>query len=155
VAKIDDFLGKNSRPDRLKQFEKLSAGKTKEEIRILEMELLEPEPIQQHIGEERRYVVNSEHSVKMVFKSKEEMDFFGRFIPIAEFKEKSITDIKIILDLFLAIDSGTVSYDKKTGNFVFLPDGDLGLPEPKSEKKVEGTEIETKSVTPIRKFFRR
>ena len=118
--RIDDFLKKDSRPDKMKLFEKLSKGKTKEEMRELEMTMLGPDPLQQHIGEERRYAVNSECTAKIVFSCEEEMEFFGKHITITEYVEKSITQIKIFLDLFKAMDAGKISYDKKAGDFTFL-----------------------------------
>lgn len=117
--KISELLNLK-RVNRVQQFDSLSSKtENKEELRELEMKLLTPEPIPEYVGEERRYHINSEHSVKFVFSSQEEMDFFNRHIPIAEYKEKSITDIKIILDLFRAIESGDISYDKKSGCFTF------------------------------------
>lgn len=149
--RIDDFLTKASRPDRVKQFEKMSAGKSKEEVRELEMALLEPEPLQQHIGEEHRYVVNSEFTAKVVFKCQEDMDFFGEHIPITNYIEHSITELKIFFDLFKWMDDGGVSYDKKSGTFTV------------TDKKIEvvKNEVQAPAVIaeqpepPIRKFFLR
>lgn len=123
MSSISDFLSKNARPDRIAQFEKMSAGKSKQEVREMEMEMLEPEPIPEYMGEELRYILNSEFAVKFLFKDQEEMDFFGKFVKIAVYHERSITNIKIILDLFHAIEKGEISYDKKTGKFTCLNAG--------------------------------
>lgn len=118
--RISAFLKKGSVKSKTEQFEDLSAQvNTKEELRELEASLLTPDPIPLYVGEGKRYLMNSEHTVKFVFKDKAEMEFFGRFIPIAEYKEKSVTNIQIILDLFRAIDNGEIFYDKKSGNFQF------------------------------------
>ena len=119
MRRIDDFLSKGAKPDKVAQFAKLSEGKTKEEIRSLEQNMFKPEALQENIGEQRRYIVNSEHTAKFVFRSKEDMDFFDKHIQISFYMERSITDIKIILDLFRAMDAGQISYDKKTGNFAW------------------------------------
>jgi len=95
----------------------MSQGKTKEEVRNLEMNLLVPEPIQEHIGESLRYVVNSEHTAKIVFKTQEDMDFWGKHIPITNYIERSITELDMIFALFRWIDSGKVVYNKKTKDF--------------------------------------
>jgi hypothetical protein len=139
-TRIEDFLSKGAKPDRVEQFEKLSVGKPKEEVRILEMEMLEPEPVPEYIGEVMRYVMNSEHTVKFVFRNQEEMEFFGKFIPIAKYQENSITDIKIILDLFHAIEAGEVSYNKGNGRFSIV---------------AKENEIEQKPSAPGRKLLRR
>lgn len=154
AKRIADFLSKNSVPDKVATFAKLSQGKSKEEIRNLEMELLAPEPIPTYIGEARRYVMNSEFALKIVFKDQEEMDLFGSIIPIASYMENSATDIKIILDLFKAINSGTVSYNKKSGEFTLN----------KKEKSLQGDSEAKKGVEngraqgegkAVRRFFRR
>lgn len=139
-TRIEDFLSKGAKPDKIRQFEQLSLNKPKEEVRILEMEMLEPEPIPEYVGEVIRYVMNSEHTVKFVFKNQEEMDFFGRFISIATYQENSITDIKIILDLFRAIDAGEILYNKSNGKFLIV-----------AKEKA----IEQKPSAPGRKLLRR
>lgn len=117
--KISELL-KLKRRNKVEQFDALSNKvENKEELRDLEMNLLTPEPIPEYVGENRRYFINSEHSVKFVFSSQEEMDFFSKYIQITEYIEKSITDIKIILDLFRAMELGEISYDKKLGKFSF------------------------------------
>lgn len=150
--RISKFLKGNSRPNRVEQFNKLSENVTnKEELRELEMALLTPEPIPPYAGEERRYIVNSEHTVKFVFPNKASMDFFGRFIPIAEYKEKSVTNIQIILDLFRAIDNGEISYNKKTGEFLFLGEKDTA---PETENNHTEPD-EAKDEPTRRKLFRK
>jgi hypothetical protein len=151
VRKIENFLSQGAKPDRIKLFEKMSIGKTKQEIRDLEMEMLEPEPLQQHIGEERRYVVNSEFSAKVVFRNQEDMDFFGRFIPITNYIEHSITELKIIFDLFRWMDAGGVSYDKKSGIFTVTDKKIVEVKQDEVQKPVAEKPIEQPST--MRKFF--
>jgi hypothetical protein len=160
TKRIEEFLSKGAKPDPVRQFEKLSAGKNKEEVRELEMAMLTPEPIPQYVGEEQRYIMNSEFTVKMVFASQEDMDFFGRFIPIANYMEKSITDLKIMFDLFRSIDAGKISYDKKTGVFQIEAEKSIELPKlptpPSARTIIEGVKIiGNDTTTPIKRFFRR
>ena len=155
IKRIDEFLGAKSRPDKVRQFEHMSIGKTKAEVRELELNMLMPEPLQGHIGEERRYFMNSEHSVKMVFRCQEDMELFGEFINITEYIEKSITDIKIIMDLFRAMKTGKITYNKKAGEFTFhsiggpaggpseAPERDEGLT-PREEKHLEEENVPIK-----------
>jgi hypothetical protein len=142
MANIDSFLSKKARPDRVKLFEQASNGKTKEEVREMEMQMLEPEPIPPYTGEEIRYIVNSEHTVKFVFPNQEAMDLFGKHIPITTYIEKSVTDLKIIFDLFRAIDAGTIVYDKKFGHFHFIH------PEGAKKDNADETKAEPAAVTP-------
>lgn len=156
--RIDDFLSKKARPDRVALFEKMSAGKSKEEVRKLEMEMLEPEPLPMYTGEEIRYIANSELSVRFVFKNEEEMELFGKYVPIATYLERSVTDIRIILDLFRSMESGKITYDKKTGKFCLTDFPHLAdtkkhpAPEINQEKKEDNNE---ENESPLRKLLRR
>ncbi len=158
MSSISDFLSKNARPDRVKQFEQMSAGKSKQEVRELEMAMLEPEPIPEYMGEELRYIINSEFAVKFIFKDQEEMDFFGKFVKIAVYHERSITNMKIIMDLFHSIENGEISYDKKTGKFTCLK-GDIATETVKETiKPVAETAKEPENnvvISPGRKLLRR
>jgi hypothetical protein len=126
----------------------MSGGLPKSEVRELEMEMLGPEPIPGYIGEDARYIVNSEFSVRFIFKNQEEMDLFGKFVPIATYRERSITNIKIILDLFRAMDARKITYDKKTGVF------QLGSMEQKKQQPVEERKNDAPQ-TAIRRLLRR
>lgn len=156
--RIEQFLSKGSRPNRVEQFERLVEGKSKEERRKIEMEMLRPDPIPPYIGEERRYIVNSEHTVKFVFASQDEMDLFGKYIPIASYIEKSVTDLKIIFDLLNAIENGHIVYNKKNGTFLPYINREKGEtknePKPISAETVSVSE-ESKPVGFTKRFFNR
>lgn len=159
--RIEQFLSKGSRPNRVEQFERLVEGKSKEERRKIEMEMLGPDPIPPYIGEERRYIVNSEHTVKFVFASQDEMDLFGKYIPIASYIEKSVTDLKIIFDLLKGMDAGEITYEKKTGRFQFNINtikGETDVIEHPAETELQGPTDEPdpeQPSTPLRRFFNR
>lgn len=161
MNKIENFLAKNARPDKMKQFEAMTAGKSKEEIRQIEIEMLEPEPIPLYVGEEHRYIVNSEHTVKFIFANQDEMDFFGKHIPISSYIEKSVTDLKIIFDLLKGMDAGEITYEKKTGRFQFNINtikGETDVIEHPAETELQGPTDEPdpeQPSTPMRRFFNR
>ena len=117
---IEKFLSKNARKDRVERFEELSKGKTKEEIREIEVALLRPDAIPDYVGELSRYALNQDTTVKLVFKTKEDMSLVGKYMNITAYIEPSISDIKIILDLFNALEEGRMKYNKKTGEFTFV-----------------------------------
>ena len=160
MNKIENFLAKGARPDKMKQFENMTVGKSKEEIRQIEMEMLEPEPIPLYIGEERRYIVNSEHTVKFIFANQEEMDFFGKHIPIASYIEKSVTDLKMVFDLLHEIENGSILYNKKSGTFQLVPKTDKikgeisNVVEPAKSETIPAPENEVKTGG-FRRFLRR
>lgn len=159
MNKIENFLAKNARPDKIKQFEAMTAGKSKEEIRQIEIEMLEPEPIPLYVGEEHRYIVNSEHTVKFIFANQDEMDFFGKHIPISSYIEKSVTDLKIVFDLLKEIENGSIIYNKKSGTFQLTSqpeqiEGEIANAVSDKTETIPAPENETKTGG-FRRFLRR
>lgn len=159
MNKIENFLAKNARPDKMKQFEAMTAGKSKEEIRQIEIEMLEPEPIPLYVGEEHRYIVNSEHTVKFIFANQDEMDFFGKHIPISSYIEKSVTDLKIVFDLLKEIENGSIIYNKKSGTFQLTSqpeqiEGEIANAVSDKTETIPAPENETKTGG-FRRFLRR
>jgi hypothetical protein len=118
-ATIEKFLGQNARRDRVAKFEELCKGKTKEEIREIEMALLRPDAIPDYVGEVTRYNINSETTVKLVFKNETEMALIGKYLSINTYIEPCISDIKVLVDLFGAMEKGDITYNKKAGLFSF------------------------------------
>lgn len=116
MAGIDKFLTKK-REDPVKKFETLSKGKSEKEKRELEQKLLKPNPIPTYTGKNIRYILNSDFAIKLVLSSQEEMELFGKYLNITEYKGKSITNYQIISDLFSAIENGEIKYNKETGKF--------------------------------------
>jgi len=134
MAGISKFLSPGARKDKVERFEELSKGKTKEETRALEMALLKPEPVPDYIGRAERYVANSELAVKIVFSSQEEMDLVERHIAIPNYKERCISDLKLFLALFRALDDGQIVWDKRNQKLFF--------PDSKPEEEKQPTPIE-------------
>ena len=116
--KISSFLSGNAKSiSSVKKFEEASKGKSKEEIRQLEMKMLKPEEMPKYTGEKIRYIINSKLSAKIIFHDQEEMDLFQKHVSFAFYQGTSITNFKIITDLFHALEAGTITYDKKTSQF--------------------------------------
>lgn len=165
AATIEKFLSKNARRDRVARFEELSKGKTQEEIRIMEMALLKPDEIPDYVGEVNRYNLNSETTVKLVFRTPEEMEMVGKHLSINNYIEPCISDIKIVLDLFMAIERGEISYNKKAGKFTFCEKEPAPNPKcsvqpkqlPPQEKNNQNTDegVGVSNSNPLRRFLRR
>lgn len=144
---IEKFLKKGAREDRVDKFERLSKDKPKEEVREMEAALLKPDVIPDYVGELSKFVRNADTTVKLVFKSKEDMELVGRHLVITAYIEPSISNINIVLDLFKAIEAGKISYDKKTRAFTFN--------ETTKNNVINIDEIPNNAEEPKRKLLRR
>lgn len=169
TATIEKFLSKNARRDRVAKFEELSKGKSKEEVREMEMSLLKPDAIPDYVGEARKYIPNSETTVKLVFRNEAEMELVGKHLSINTYIEPCISDIKIIIDLFTAIERGEISYNKKSGQFAMVEKGSANEKKPPLKRsqssatekitpglvKGTGEPISDEKTNPLRRFLRR
>lgn len=117
MAGIDSFLGGDRHNERVKKFKNLSVGKSKEEIRELEMLLFKPDESTDYTGEVVRHNINSEFAVKLVFSSQEEWDLLNKYFVVGHYIEKSISKLKLLIDMLKALDNGQLSYNKKDGSF--------------------------------------
>lgn len=116
MAGIEKFLKKNIQ-DPVSKFESLSKGKSEKEKRELEQKLLKPKPVPTYTGKNIRYILNSDFAIKLVLSSQEELDLFGKYVNITEYKGRSITNYQIISDLFKALENEEIKYDKESGKF--------------------------------------
>lgn len=119
MSGIDKFLGVNRHADTVKKFNKLSKGKSKEEVRSMEQQMFKPEPLPDFFGEESRFVIHGDYTLKMVIPNEETWNLIGRHFTITNFVEKSIAKIDMLVDFLKLLDSGEVTYDKKTRRFNF------------------------------------
>lgn len=153
MAGISKFLSPGARKDKVERFEELSKGKTKEETRELEMALLKPEPVPDYIGRAERYVANSELAVKIVFSSQEEMDLVERHISIPSYKGRCISDLKLFLALFRALDDGQIVWDKRNQKLLFPQSQTEEEPSPQPVKIEATPEVPSNPV--VRRLLRR
>jgi len=116
MAGIEKFLKKKMQ-DPVSKFESLSKGKSEKEKRELEQKLLKPKPVPTYTGKNIRYILNSDFAIKLVLSSQEELDLFGKYVNITEYKGRSITNYQIIKDMFNALENEEIKYNKESGKF--------------------------------------
>jgi hypothetical protein len=116
---IQDFLGEGKSKSRAVKFQELAEGKTQEEKRNLEAQLLKPEKIPAYTHEETKksqFSQISAHSVRMVFPDDESLELFKKHFKVSEYVELSLG--KPGMDKLLAVvqllENGQITYDQKT-----------------------------------------
>jgi hypothetical protein len=115
---LSKFLGvKNKQEENISKFERMSKGKSKQEVRELERKLLKPEPIPIYVEEHSKFHIKKENAFKVVFSSKEDVELVKKFLYVSYYVEPSIGDMSLLIDLLKAMDSGEIIYDKKEGKF--------------------------------------
>jgi len=53
-------------------------------------------------------------TLKIIFKTDEDMELFGKHFPIAEYLEKNTENITLLMVFLDSLERGTIKYDKKT-----------------------------------------
>jgi len=122
MSKMTDFLGEGGEEDRVKKFKKLSKGKTKEEIRALEIKLLKPEPIPTNTKEAATKIAAKpllSRTVKIVMPDSEHYEMLENHFPVSGYVEKSISNATLLCLLLEALESGRIVYDKKNKKIKF------------------------------------
>lgn len=114
---IDKFVG--IKQDRVKRFEKLASGKSKAEIRELEMALLKPEPTRDYVGEVSKFIPLGDRTLKIVLPNTESYQLLGKYFKITQYIEKSIPNLNLLLDFLRWMDTGALTYDDKTRTFSY------------------------------------
>ena len=115
---VANFRSFTKHSERLKQFQELAKGKTKEERRKLEMEMLKPEESSPYTGPQPTRGVISEVTVKLVFPNKEAFSLFDRHFPIRKYIEQSVSDLKLLIAFLRSLEEGSLTYDKKTDRII-------------------------------------
>jgi len=117
MTEIKDFFGNGKGKSRIERFEALSDGKSQEEKRGLELQLLKPDKIPPHIHEKAdksKFSPITTRSVRMVFPDDESLELFKKHFSVSRHVEASLTDMDKLLAIIRLLDSGEVTYDKKS-----------------------------------------
>ena len=109
---ISNFLSINKDEAKIKKNEELSKGRSKENKRKLELVLFVPDKLPKF--QLRNQAKNQELSVKIFFRSIEEYNLFDKYFGIAQYIEKTMSNIDPILSILKLFECGKLKIDKKT-----------------------------------------
>lgn len=112
---INKFL--NIKDNTIEKFNKVAKGKSKEEVRELEMKMLKPKGLEKYFGEipNISIVDISEHaSLKIVFESKKLYDLFCKYFTVRTYVENNICDLSLLEKFLNLLEEGILVYDRKT-----------------------------------------
>lgn len=108
----------NEDESKLARFMRLKQGKSKEEIRKLEMELLRPEKLQMRVGAKMRAVTTLEaRSILLVFPTDTSVDLFKKYFKVSKYKGQSAHRIEMLIDFLQVINTGELVYDANKHTF--------------------------------------
>ena len=98
----------------MRKFEKLSGKiKSKKELRVLELRLLQPKPIQKYKGPEIGRTNFAKRCIRLTFPTPKWVDRFGELFRVSTFGEYNTWDIEFLMELFSKLESGRLTWDKK------------------------------------------
>jgi hypothetical protein len=93
--------------------ERKRKAKSKQEERELEMQHLKPNKLPPYAGKAPTVDNITKQSVKLVFKSEEDLDKFKNHFHVPKYIEPSVTNIELLMALIDELESGRIKYDKK------------------------------------------
>ena len=107
--------------NRVKRFAKLVKGKTAQEKRKLEEDLLKPSQLPKYTGPEPSAQGIEGRAVRMVFPDDESFDAFRRHFSVSTYQQNSISQkqIKPLLAFVRLLDKGVLTYDSKKDKYTF------------------------------------
>lgn len=111
MAGIERFLGKSTGENKVERFERLSRGKSKEEVRELEQKMLVPTklpPVTSPKTMDRLH----ELGVRIVFPDTDAMELFKRHFKVLTYVENNVPNIKLLLLLLKELDEGRIIYSE-------------------------------------------
>lgn len=117
---IDDFMSKTR--SKSKQFLEQSRGKSKEEVRELEQQMLKPATLPPYTKEQANTNVLADRGVKIVFPDMETFELFARHFRVRGVGKavgNAVTDIKLLILFLEHLESGEIVYDKENGRLEF------------------------------------
>ena len=120
---IFDAIGARSRSSvQAQRIEELSFGKTNEEKRELERQLLKPDRIQPYTGTIPGQGPVEQRTLKMIFNSMGEMELFSKHFKVSNYKGANTRDVDILMAFVMALESGVLEFNHEDGNLYFVTD---------------------------------
>lgn len=115
MADITKLIGNKSHTENKRaKFEKLIEGKSKVEIRDIEMALLKPEPIKKYTGQLSGPSPYKQRTLVITFPNKEWIERLGKFIKINLYQENNTYDIAFLLELITLMEKDRIVFDTDT-----------------------------------------
>ena len=119
---LSDLCHPEDEEDRVARFQKLAKGKSKEEIRQLEVRLLKPEKLTKYSKKPISKGALSgvaAREVKIVMPNKEMFDLLCKHFPVSRHVENSISNPTLLCEFLKLLESGDIVYDKKRKSLQF------------------------------------
>lgn len=99
--------------------------KSKKEERELEMQYLKPDKLPSYVGKSPTINNIKKQSVKLVFKSEDDLQVFKNHFHVPKYIEPSVTNIELLMVLLEELESGRIKYDSKKQSISYdLPSKD-------------------------------
>jgi hypothetical protein len=117
---ILDFVklknGENVNLSRVQRFEKISEGKTKEEIRVLEKTMLEPEKIKPYVYDAPGKSPVENRTITVVFDSEEDLLLFRNYFEVRDYRGLNLrgSQSALMMNILYALRDGDITYDQKS-----------------------------------------
>jgi len=129
MADISKFIGRKSQQESIiEKFTKLIEGKSKEEIREIEMNLLKPEPIPFYNQKKDHKTNNPVHqkSITVTFSDVKYIDLWEKYFKISRNIKNNTYHVGFLIELFRLLEQGKLEYDEKKNRYYRkLSDGRL------------------------------
>ena len=116
MTDITKLLGKKTRERGImSRFMKLIKGKSKEEVRDIELALLKPAPLPKYGG--KKSSAQSKwlaESITFSFPNKDIVERLGKFIKINTYIENNSYDIALFIEVLKLLENGTLQWKNET-----------------------------------------
>lgn len=114
---IEQFI-KSSGKSRVEQFEKEAVGKSKEELRILETQLLKPAKLPPNILEKSAKNDLEARTVTLVFSDTAAFELFSKHFVVLKAGGHNLgkAAMQLLMSLVNELESGRIKYEAETGN---------------------------------------
>lgn len=122
MTKITEFIGggkKTLEGDIVNRFTKLIEGKSKEEVREIELSLLKPKPIAHYKGKRPSKLTDlNRRRVTIYFQNEKVLMRFSRFLKVQTYIENNIHEVGLLLEMLRLLESETLRWNEKGGHFL-------------------------------------
>lgn len=120
MADISKFIGKKTQQQcKMERFLEMIEGKSKEEIREIEIMLLRPTTIPFYNEKKDKKVANAiqQKSITVFFPSPKYIDLWEKHFKISRNIKNNTYHVDFLIELFRLLEIGKLEYDKAKGNY--------------------------------------
>lgn len=120
---MSEFLGVKNREGKLiRKYEQLIKGKTNEEKREIELQLLKPDVLPPYTGPKVNRGPLGKRTVKFFFPSNSDVELLAHHVKINNYVELNTYDTDLIMRFVELLEEGTLRYDKNIKRIIFVND---------------------------------